>query len=123
MNYIVMLFGAATIAAGIIIVINPESVFGLMRRKLNSLGLHILAVVVRIIIGVALIICAAESKYPTAILILGWISIVAASILGIMGRANFKRLMSWALSVAPSFGRIGGFLAILFGGFLIYAVV
>jgi len=123
MNYIVMLFGAATIAAGIVIVINPESVFGLMRRKLNSLGLHIFAVVVRIIIGVALIICAAESKYPTAIIILGWISIVAASVLGIMGRANFKRLMSWALSVAPSFGRIGGLLAILFGGFLLYAVV
>ena len=123
MNYIVMLFGAATIAAGVIIVINPESVFGLMRRKLNSLGLHILAVVVRIIIGIALIICAAESKYPTAILIIGWISIVAASVLGIMGRANFKRLMSWALSIAPSFGRIGGLLAILFGGFLLYAVV
>jgi hypothetical protein len=123
MNYIVMLFGAATIVAGIIIVIYPESIFGLVRRKLDSLGLHILAVVVRIIIGVALIMCAAESKYPTAILILGWISIVAASVLGIMGRSNFKRLMSWALSVAPSFGRIGGLLAILFGGFLIYAVV
>ncbi len=63
MNYIVMLFGAATIIAGIIIVINPESVFGLMRRKLESLGLHILAVVVRIILGVALILYAAESKY------------------------------------------------------------
>jgi hypothetical protein len=60
MNYIVMLFGAATIAAGIIIVINPESVFGLMCRKLNTLGLHILAVIVRIIIGVALMICAVE---------------------------------------------------------------
>jgi hypothetical protein len=43
--------------------------------------------------------------------------------LGIIGRANFNRLMSWALSVAPTFGRIGGLLAILFGGFLIYAVV
>jgi hypothetical protein len=123
MNYIVMLFGAATIIAGIIIVINPESVFGLMRRKLESLGLHILAVVVRIIIGVALIMCAAESKYPAAILILGWISIVAASVLGIMGRTKFRRLMSWALSLNPSFGRIGGFVAILFGGFLIHAVV
>jgi len=123
MNYIIMLFGTATIVAGIIIVINPESVFGLMRRKLESLGLHILAVVVRIIIGVALIMCAAESKYPTGILILGWISIVAASVLGIMGRTNFRRLMSWALNLKPSFGRIGGFLAILFGGFLIHAVV
>ena len=118
-----MLFGTATIVAGIIIVINPESVFGLMRRKLESLGLHILAVVVRIIIGVALIICAVESKYPTAILVLGWISIVAASVLGIMGRTHFRRLMSWALSLKPSFGRIGGFFAILFGGFLIHAVV
>jgi len=123
MNYIIILFGIATIVAGIIIVINPETVFALIRRKLESLGLHILAVVVRIIIGVALILCATESKYPTTILIIGWISIVAASVLGIMGRTNFMRLMSWALSVAPSFGRIGGFLAILFGGFLIHAVV
>jgi len=123
MNYIIMLFGAATIVTGIIIVINPESVFGLMRRKLESLGLHILAVVVRIIIGAALIMCAAESKYPTAIVILGWTSIVAASVLGIMGRTNFRRLMSWALSLKPSFVRIGGFLAILFGCFLIHAVI
>ena len=123
MNYIVMIFGTATIVAGIIIVINPESVFGLMRRKLESLILHILAVVVRIILGVALIMCAAESKYPVAILIIGWISIIAAIVLGIMGRTNFLRLMSWALSLAPSLGRVGGILAILFGGFLIHAIV
>lgn len=122
MNYIIILFGIATIVAGIIIVINPATVFGLLRRNLESLGLHILAVVVRIILGAALIICAAESKYPTAILILGWISIVAAAVLGIIGRTHFKRLMSWALNVAPSFGRLGGSLAILFGGFLIHAV-
>ena len=122
MSYIIILFGTAIIIAGIIIVINPETVFGLMRRNMESLGLHILAVVVRIILGAALIICAAESKYPSAILILGWISIVAAAVLGIIGRTNFKRLMSWALSVAPSFGRLGGLLAILFGGFLIHAV-
>ena len=122
MNYIIIIFSTATIVAGIIIVINPETVFGLLRRKLESLGLHILAVIVRIIIGVALIMCAAGSKYPTAILILGWISIVAASVLVIMGRNNFRRLMSWALSLKPSIGRIGGFLAILFGSFLIHAV-
>ncbi len=123
MNYIIIIFATATIVAGIIIVINPETIFGLLHRKLDSLSLHILAVAVRVILGVALIMYATESRYPTAILILGWISIVAASVLGIMGRTYFKRLMSWALSVAPSFGRIGGSLAILFGGFLIHAVV
>jgi hypothetical protein len=123
MNYIIVLFGTAIIVAGVIIVVNPETVFGLIRRKSESLSLHILAVVVRIILGVALMMYATESKYPTAISILGWISIVAASVLGIMGRTNFMRLMSWTLSFSSSFGRIGGFLAILFGGFLIHAVV
>ena len=80
MNYIIILFSTATIVAGIIIVINPKTVFGLIRRNSESLSLHILAVVVRIIIGVALIMCATESKYPTTILIIGWISIVAASV-------------------------------------------
>ena len=123
MNYIIILFSTATILAGIIIVIHPETVFGLIRRNLESFSLHVLAVVIRIIIGVALITYAAESKYPTAILIIGWISIIAATVLGIMGRKNFLRLMSWALRVAPSLGRVGGILAILFGGFLIHAVV
>jgi hypothetical protein len=123
MNYIIILFSSATILAGIIILIKPEIVFDLIRRNLASFGLHVLAVVIRIIIGIALIVCATKSKYPTTILIIGWISIAAASTLGIMGRVNFKRLMSWALSVAPSFGRIGGLLAILFGSFLIHAVV
>ena len=123
MHYLIMLFGFTTAIAGIIIVINPDLVFGLLRRKLESFGLHILAVVLRIIIGVALIMYAEESKYPAAILVLGWISIVAASVLGIMGRTKFKRLMSWALSLKPYLGRIGGFFAILFGSFLIYVVV
>ncbi len=123
MNYIIILFGAATLIAGIIIVINPETVFGPIRRNSEALSLHILAVVVRIVIGAALIIYAPESKYPTAILILGWVSIVAAAVLGIMGRTNFRRLMSWALGLSASFGRVGGFLAILFGGFLIHAVI
>lgn len=123
MNYIIILFGAAIIIAGIIIVINPETVFGLMRRNMESFGLHVLAVVVRIILGAALIICAAASRYPTTILILGWVSIAAATILGVMGRINFKRLMSWALGLAPSFERIGGLAAILLGGFLVHAVI
>jgi hypothetical protein len=109
MNYVIILFSAATIVAGIIIVINPETVFGLIRKKSESLGMHILAVVVRIILGVALIMYSTESKYPTAILFLGWLSIVAASVLGIMGRTNFRRLMSWSLRFSQFFGRIGGF--------------
>ena len=122
MNYIIILFGIATLIAGVIIVINPEWIFGLLRRKLDSLVLHILAVVVRIIIGVALIMCAAESKYPTALLVLGWVSIIAAFVLGVIGRTYFRQLMYWALNLKPFLCRFGGLIAIFFGGFLIHAV-
>ena len=123
MAYLIIAFSAATIIAGLIILINPEIIFGLLRRNLESLSLHVLAVVVRIILGLALIVCATASKFPTAILILGWVSIVAAAVLAIVGRMNFKRLMSWALGLEPYLRRIGGLFAILFGAFLVYAVV
>ena len=122
MAYLIITFSTATIIAGLIILINPDIIFGLLYRNLESLSMHILAVVVRIILGLALIVSAATSKFPTAILVLGWVSIVAATVLAIVGRKNFKRLMSWALGLAPHFGRIGGLLAILFGAFLVYAV-
>ena len=63
------------------------------------------------------------SRFPIAIEVIGWISIVAAVSLAVMGRRNFNRLMSWALSVAKPFARIGGVIAAAFGAFLVYAFV
>lgn len=123
MHYIIILFGAATVIAGIIIVINPDTVFGLIRKHLNSLGMYVLAVAARILLGAALILCAADSKYPTPVEIIGWITLLAALVLGLMGRTRFKSLIAWALGIPNSFRRIGGVLVVLFGGFLVYAVI
>ena len=123
MKLIIVLFGAATLVAGLIILIKPEIVFGPIRRNFESPKLHIMAVVMRIIIGGALITYAGASRFPTVILTLGWVSIAAATILALIGRTNFKRLMSWALGLTDSFGRFAGIFAALLGGFLIYAVI
>ena len=123
MTVVIIIFGALTLLAGIVIVINPEVIFGFLRNNLNKLGLHILAVVVRLVLGVLLIYQSSLSKFPFVIDIIGWLSIVAAIFLAVMGRRNFNRLMSWALSLSKPFGRIGGFLAVAFGAFLIYAFV
>jgi hypothetical protein len=123
MTVIIIIFGALTLVAGIVIVINPEVIFGFLRNNLDRLELHILAVVIRIVIGVLLIYQSSVSKFPLVIEIIGWLSIVAAIILAVMGRRNFNRLMSWALSLAKPLGRVGGVLAMAFGAFLIYAFV
>ena len=123
MTVLIIIFGALTLLAGIVIVIKPKIIFGLLRKKLGNLELHILAVVVRLVLGVLLIYQFNVSKFPFVFEIIGWLSIVAAIFLGVMGRRNFKRLMLWALSFAKTFGRIGGALAAAFGSFLIYAFV
>jgi hypothetical protein len=55
MTVLIIIFGALTLLAGIVIVINPEVIFGFLRNNLDKLVLHILAVVVRLVIGVLLI--------------------------------------------------------------------
>jgi hypothetical protein len=121
MIVLIIIFGALTLLAGIVIVINPEVIFGFLRNNLDKLVVHILAVVVRIVLGVLLIYQSSVSKFPVVIEIIGWLSIVAAIFIAVMGRRNFNRLMSWALSFVKPFGRVGGVLAAVFGAFLIYA--
>jgi len=123
MTILIILFGALTSLAGILIVINPETVFGILRKNLDKLELHILAVVVRLVLGALLIFQADASKYPVAIEVIGWLSVVAAISLSVIGRQRFRRLMSWALTLAKPLGRAGGVAAACFGVFLIYAFV
>ena len=119
----IIIFGALTLLAGIVIVINPEVIFGFLRNNLDKPVLHILAVVIRLVIGALLIYQSSISKFPLVIEVIGWLSIVAAIFLAVMGRRNFNRLMSWALSLVKPIGRVGGVLAVAFGAFLIYAFV
>ena len=123
MTLLIIIFGALTLLAGIIIVVNPEVIFGYLRNNLHRPGLHILAVVVRLVLGVLLISQSGVSRFPFVIEIIGWLSVVAAIVLAVIGRRNFNRLMSWALSFAKPLGRIGGLLAAAFGAFLVYAFV
>ena len=123
MTMLIIIFGALTLLAGIVIVINPEIIFGFLGNRLDKRELHILAVVVRLVLGVLLIYQSGISKFPFVIEFIGWLSIIAAIFLAVMGRSNFKRLMSWAISLVKPIGRVGGVLAVAFGTFLIYAFV
>jgi len=55
MTLLIVVFGALTLLAGIVIVINPEVIFGFLRNNVEKLSLHILAVVVRLVLGALLI--------------------------------------------------------------------
>jgi hypothetical protein len=123
MKEVILVFGVLLVLIGIAVLVKPNAVFGYMGRHSKTLHIHILAVVVRLILGAALISYAAESRYPIVLEILGWISVAAAIMLAAIGRSRFMRLMDWALKLTDSFGPYAGILVIVFGGFLVYAVV
>jgi hypothetical protein len=96
MSVLIIIFGALTLLAGIVIVINPEIIFGVLIKHRDKLELHILAIVVRLMLGGLLIYQSSASKFPFAVEIIGWLSVVAAIFLAVIGRRKFKNLMSWA---------------------------
>lgn len=111
------------LVAGIWLIINPETIFKVLRENADKLWLHIAAVVVRLLLGALLIYQASVSKLPVTMEVIGWIAIFAAIVFTVIGRINFKRLISWAFSLVKPLGRTGGVLALCFGSFLIYGFV
>lgn len=123
MTSLIIAFGLMTFLAGVIIVVNPEIIFGIIRNNLEKVSLQVLAIGIRVVLGILLIQYASQSKFPTVIEIIGWLSIAAAVTFSLIGRRRFLSLMTWALSLLKPYGRVGGLIAMAFGGFLIYAFV
>lgn len=123
MNYLIFLFGTLIVLSSVVLLIKPAAIFSLFAKHANSIWLRLFAVAVRIVLGVALIAGASESKFPVVLQVLGWLSILAAVMLTVIGKVRFQNLIKWALELAPPFKSLAGLLGILFGGFLIYAVL
>ena len=121
MRITIIIFGIFLILAGLSLVVDPKIVFNFIIDKGNNLWLYIIAIAVRLIIGVFLIISASSSRYPTTIKVFGYIFIVAALILLFMGQENFVDLISTLIPEFRPLGRIGGLLSMAFGGFFVYA--
>ena len=90
MTILIIIFGVLTLLAGVIIIINPEIIFGLLSKHSGKLEMQILAIVVRLVLGVLLIYQSGFSKYPLVIEIIGRLSIFAALFFAVIGRNNFK---------------------------------
>lgn len=80
------------------------------------------AVVIRFILGAALILAAPVSRFPAVVLVFGWIAITAAVAGTLMGRDRLRRFTHWWIErFSPAGIRLWVLIALAFGGFLISA--
>lgn len=83
-----------------------------------------LAVIVRLVLGSALIIAAPASRFPVVFQVLGLLTIVAAIVVAFMGRERVRRFLAWfSERFSASIVRSWLLFGMAFAGFLVYGVL
>ena len=123
MIYIVQFFGLVMILLGLALLIRPDGVINTVNANLETAGLHWSAVIVRLVLGGALIAVAPRSAFTVTFYVLGALSLAAAQAILVMARERMISILKWGLNLGAKFARPVGLLARLLGGFLICAVI
>lgn len=122
MKYFILLFGGLIVLVGLAIAVSPQSSVSLLDRYKQHAATYVLAVGVRLLLGVVLIAYAPQSAFPLVLQIIGVVSIAAAIGILLIGPGRLQRLIDWLIARAGRFARSAGIITVLFGAFLIYAV-
>jgi len=81
----------------------------------------LIAVMVRLAVGVLLVLAAPHSRFPLTFGILGWLAILAALLIPVAGRRRIGRLLDWWSRRTPPEIRLWSLAGLAFGCFLVYA--
>ncbi len=100
----------------------PDRLTKLVMRVVDQDWGIYFAVVVRLLMGAALIVAAPVSKFPVVFEVLGWIAIVAAVALIFIGRERMAALIAWFVRRSAWLIRLWLLFGMAFGGFLIYGI-
>ena len=122
MKLAIAALGVVIAAFGAVAVFSP-AVFGDLFGKLSSHATWVLAVILRLAVGTLLLVVAGSLKYPDVMTILGWVAIVAAVVLLLLGPDRLKTLVDWWLSRSDGLLRISAIFVCAFGVFLAYVAV
>jgi hypothetical protein len=122
---LVVILGVVIACGGLVILILPATPQRVARRFLES-GREYLAVSIRLAFGVLFVVVAPYCRpdqpwVGTTIRLIGVFTILVAGLMLAMGRRRLRAILEWAMNLPPSTLRIFAPIALVFGGFLIYA--
>jgi hypothetical protein len=122
-EFIIVLVGVLAAAMSVWGVFVPNKLIPLVRAVMeNGSGVYV-AVGVRLLLGLALILAAPESKFPFIFNIIGVFAIVAAIVIPFVGRARIVGMIAWFERSPPVMIRGWLLFGFAFGAFLVYGVL
>lgn len=119
---VVLAFGVVICLVSLWGFVAPEKLWNLINGVMEKdWAIHV-AVIMRLLLGAALIIAAPQSRFPGVMEVLGWIAIVAAIAILFMGRDRMKKFIAWFQRMTNTMVRVWLVFGFAFGAFLVYAV-
>ena len=122
MNVIVAALGVLIVLVGLLGLFSPPR-FRAAFERMTSQTRFLVAIILRLGLGVFLWIVADTLRFPQLMRIIAAIAIIAAVGILIMGRERLDKLVDWWLARSDGLLRLSTFAAAAFGGFLIYVAV
>jgi len=98
----------------------PSQLMGLVKRVVSKPAGMGFAVGVRILMGAVLLTTAQVAKFPMTFTVIGWIAILAAIGLLIMGQGRMQKLVDSVARWPTAMVRVWLVFGLAFGAFLIY---
>ena len=121
---IVLVFGVTAIVFAGWGIFTPEKLMTFVTSAMDKYWGIYIAVIVRLVLGSALIIVAPASLFPIVFQALGVIAIVVAIALVLAGRERIRRFIAWwSERVSAPIVRMWLLFGAAFGGFLVYGVL
>jgi hypothetical protein len=122
-KYIVILFGLFIIAAGFVMLFNPERARRTLRKAGSTNFINYAEITIRLIPAIAMILVADSCKVPIAFTLFGWIMVITSFVLYVIPRKMHHAFaMKSADFLEHSFIRSLSPISMLFGGLIIYNV-
>lgn len=121
---IVILFGVFLVGVGLLMLIMPEKAREYLRKAGSTNFINYTEITIRMIPAAGLILYAEFSKFQIIFTVLGWFMIATSLVLYFVPRRIHHNYALWCADILkPTYIRLISPYSLLFGLFIIYAVV
>ena len=120
---IVVLLGASVGVLSLWGMAAPDKLMRMVRGVMEKRWGMAFAVGVRIVLGVSLLVAAPPSAFPLLFKIIGWLSLIAAAALPVIGFGRLRRLFDWFQKLPNLAIRLWLIVGVLFAALMLYGVL
>ena len=122
-QFVVLALGVVMCAISLWAMVVPAKMMKLVSGVMDKDWGIYFAVIVRLLLGAALIIAGPGSRFPALFEIVGGIAIFAAVVIAIMGRERLRKFIGWFDRLSPAMIRTWLLFGIAFGALFVYGII